>query len=152
LLATLAILAGMLLVPASALASPVLPGNSSDAAHEETVGDVAYQNAPQPDRQYVFSVGFVDRVSAESLTLRFDDGATETYRLNGATEIQTQNGDELRRADLAVGEMAIVLSVENDPTAVTVVSGGAEGFHDAGPADIRGHDERECADCDAHAP
>ena len=102
--------------------------------------------------QYVFSVGIVEAVTADRLTLRFDDGMTETYTVNGATTVQTQNGDTLRVADLAVGEMAIVLTVEDDPVAVTIVSGGADGFHEAGPADIRGHDERECAACDAHAP
>jgi hypothetical protein len=106
----------------------------------------------QASEQYVFSMGIVDQVGADRLTLRFDDGVTETYTLNGATTIQTQNGDELRVADLEVGEMAIVLTVENDPLAVTIVSGGAAGFHEAGPADIRGHDERECTACDAHAP
>ena len=112
----------------------------------------APDTAQQADRQYVFSVGYVDRVGTDALTLRFDDGATETYHLNDTTAIQTQNGDELRRSDLEVGEMAIVLSVENDPTALTVVSGGAAGFHEAGPADIRGHDQPECGECDAHAP
>lgn len=102
--------------------------------------------------QYVFSMGIVEAVSADRLTLRFDDGVTETYTVNGATTIQTQNGDALRVADLEVGEVAIVLTVENDPVALTIVSGGMGGFHEAGPADIRGHDERECAACDAHAP
>ena len=102
--------------------------------------------------QYVFSMGVVDRMSADALTLRFGDGETETYALDGATTIQTQNGDALDLADLAVGDMVIVLTVENDRTAVTIVSGGEEGFHDAGPGDIRGHDEDECGSCDAHAP
>lgn len=102
--------------------------------------------------QYVFSMGVVDRVGAETLTIRFADGDTETYRLDGATTFQTQNGDALSAGDLAVGEMVIVLTAEDDSLAVTVVSGGEEGFHAVGPADIRGHDERECAACDAHSP
>ena len=106
----------------------------------------------QASEQYVFSVGIVARVGADTLTLRFDDGVTETYRLDRATTIQTQNADALRLADLEVGQMAIVLTVENDSMAVTIVSGGEEGFHDAGPGDIRGHDERECAAYDAHSP
>lgn len=108
--------------------------------------------AVRASEQYVFSMGIVDAVSADWLTLRFAEGATETYRLNGATLVQTQNGDALRVADLEVGEVVIVLTVEHDPLAVTIVSGGMEGFHEAGPADIRGHDDRECAACDAHAP
>ena len=106
----------------------------------------------QASEQYVFSVGIVDRIGADALTLRFDDGDTETYRLDRATTIQTQHGDALRLADLEIGQMAIVLTVENDSMAVTIVSGGEEGFHDAGPGDIRGHDERECAADDAHSP
>ena len=102
--------------------------------------------------QYVFSMGIVDRVTATTLTLRFDDGTTETYTLDGTTTIQTQNGDALRLDDIEAGEMVIVLTVENDPLAVTIVSGGEAGFHEAGPADIRGHDERECVACDAHSP
>ena len=103
----------------------------------------------QASEQYVFSVGIVDRVGADTLTLRFDDGVTETYRLDRATTIQSQNGDALRLADLEGGQMAIVLTVEKDSMAVTIVSGGEEGFHDAGPSDIRGHDKRECEACDA---
>ena len=112
----------------------------------------AHAPCVRASEQYVFSVGIVEAVTADRLILRFDDGMTETYTVNGATTVQTQNGDTLRVADLAVGEMAIVLTVEDDPVAVTIVSGGADGFHEAGPADIRGHDERECAACDAHAP
>src|SRR5215210_3429903 len=77
--------------------------------------------------QYVFSVGIVDRVSNGSLTLRFDDGSTETYTVDSKTAIQSQNADALTLADLEIGEMAIVLTVENDPLAVTVVSGGQDG-------------------------
>ena len=105
----------------------------------------------EASEQYVFSMGIVDAVGADRLTLRFADGVTETYTLDGATTVQTQNGDALRVADLEVGEMVIVLTVENDPVAVTIVSGGADGFHDAGPRDIRGHDEPECDTCDADA-
>lgn len=102
--------------------------------------------------QYVFSMGIVDRVDAETLTIRFADGDTETFRLDGTTTFQTQNGDALSLTDLEVGEMVIVLTVEDDSLAVTVVSGGDEGFHAVGPGDIQGHDERECAACDAHSP
>jgi hypothetical protein len=117
------------------------------AASEAAVGTDA-----RVDEQYVFSVGVVDRVSVNSLTLRFADGATETYTLNGSTTVQSQNGDTLNVADLEMGEMVIVLSLENDPLARTIVSGGDAGFHEATPADIRGHDQRECTECDAHAP
>ena len=141
-----ALLAGLLLMLTAIGGVPAIPAHAASAPLLVLATDV------RAGEQYVFSMGIVDRVSAESLTLRFDDGYTETYTLNGATTIQTQNGDALSLADLEVGEMVIVLTVENDPVAVTIVSGGAEGFHDAGPGDIRGHDEDECASCDAHSP
>ncbi len=149
-----ALLAGLVMLAAVGgwLAAPVHAGSApflEDAAPASQTADATDVGASE---QYVFSMGVVDTVSADELTLRFADGDTETYTLDGATTIQTQNGDALRVADLEVGEMVIVLTVENDPLAVTIVSGGAEGFHEAGPADIRGHDERECAACDAHTP
>jgi hypothetical protein len=142
----LVLLGGTAIAPASAAAAPLSPTEAPLMTRQET--------ATQADssKEYVFSVGTVDRVSADSLTLRFDDGSTETYRLNATTAVQSQNGDALTRTDLKIGEIAIVLNVQNDPTALTVVSGGSAGFHEAGPADIRGHDQRECAECDAHAP
>jgi len=106
-------------------------------------------SATRADEQYVFSVGIVDRVGNGSLTLRFDDGSTQTYTVDNKTTIQSQDADALTLADLEIGEMAIVLTIKDDPLAVTVVSGGAAGFHEAGPADIRGHDAGECMACDA---
>ena len=149
-----ALAAGLTLLAAVVASAPA----PAYAASRPVVADTAYASRPatapgiRASEQYVFSMGVVDAVGADRLTLRFADGATETYRLNGATTVQTRNGDALRPADLAVGELVIVLTVENDPLAVTIVSGGRDGFHAAGPADIRGHEEPECAACDAHAP
>ena len=140
-----ALLAGLLMLTAIG-GVPAIPAHAASAPLLVLATDV------RAGEQYVFSMGIVDRVSAESLTLRFDDGYTETYTLNGATTIQTQNGDALSLADLEVGEMVIVLTVQNESLAVTIVSGGEEGFHEAGPGDIQGHDEPECASYDAHAP
>ena len=142
----LALVSGTAMTPARAAAAPLSPAEAAPMTPQETATQVG------SNKDYVFSVGTVDRLSADSLTLRFDDGSTETYALNATTAVQSQNGDALTRNDLQVGEMAIVLNVEHDPTALTVVSGGAAGFHEAGPADIRGHDQPECGDCDAHAP
>jgi hypothetical protein len=136
---------GLWATPVHALALP-RPADAHAASRPASDLDL------RASEQYVFSMGVVDRVGAETLTIRFADGDTETYRLDGATTFQTQNGDALGVSDLAVGEMVIVLTVEDDSLAVTVVSGGDEGFHAVGPADIRGHDERECAECDAHSP
>lgn len=115
---------------------------------------------PQPEQQppaqerrdYVFSVGILDQVSTDTVTLRFEDGATETYGVDSATSVQGQNADAQSLADLEPGTMVIVIANEHDATAVTIVNGGPEGFHEAGPADIRGHDQPECLPCDAEGP
>jgi hypothetical protein len=127
-------------------ASPAEPGATAVVVPPTTM------TAIRADEQYVFSMGIVEQVSVSSLTIGFGDGASETYALSRETTVQTQNGDALRPADLKIGEMVIVFSVENEATARTIVSGGAAGFHEAGPGDIRGHDTCECEDRDAHAP
>lgn len=98
-------------------------------------------------RDYVFSVGILERIDGRSITLRFDDGQTETFILDASTTIRTQNGDEQSLADLKVGNVVLVIAEEHSPVAVSVVNGGATGFHEAGPADIRGHDHDECGEC-----
>jgi hypothetical protein len=100
----------------------------------------------QDRRQYVFTIGILARVSDRAITLRFEDGQTETYTLDAATTIRTQNGDAESLADLKVGNMVLVIAEENTPLALTVVNGGEAGFHEAGPADIRGHDDA-CGAC-----
>lgn len=103
--------------------------------------------ALRDSRAYVFSVGILTRVEGRSITLRFDDGQTETFTLDASTTIRTQNGDEQTLADLKVGNTVLVIAEERSPVAVSVVNGGQTGFHEASPADIRGHEDDECADC-----
>jgi hypothetical protein len=42
--------------------------------------------------------------------------------------------------------MVVVIAREDDTTALTIVNSGDDGFHEAGPADIRGH-QNECMAC-----
>lgn len=116
-----------------------------------TQGHVSVQPIPTPtvraDTQLVFSVGTLTKVEQQTVTLSFDDGKTETYQLVPATAVQTQNGDAQAIADLDVGAMVVVIADETDFTALTIVNGGAAGFHEAGPADIRGHADA-CAACE----
>jgi len=142
----------LLMTVSDSSAAPVHAASSAALADTAFTSRLAAVPGIRASEQYVFTIGIVDRVSADALTLRFEDGATETYTLNGATTIQTQNGDALGLADLEIGDMVIVLTVENSSTAVTIVNGGENGFHAAGPGDIRGHDECECASCGAHSP
>ncbi|MCC7371408.1 MAG: hypothetical protein IT306_23520 [Chloroflexi bacterium] len=96
----------------------------------------------------VYSLGELAAVDARSITLTFDGGATETYRLTQRTTIQTQNGDTQTVQDLDIGAMVVVISHEDDPTAVTVVNGGDAGFHEPSQADLRGHEQdAPCAPC-----
>lgn len=117
-----------IVLPPAALAAPVV---SSEAR-----GNV----------DYVFSIGILERVDARSITVRFDDGQMETFMLDAATTIRTQNGDDLDRASLKPGYTVMVIAEENSPLAISIVNGGETGFLPAGPADIRGH-ERECPGC-----
>ena len=90
--------------------------------------------------EYVFSIGTLVKVDQRSITLGFEDGTTETYRIGPKTTFRSQNGDERKLADLQISEPVLVIAMDGDPTAVTVVDGGPAGFHEAGPADIRGHE------------
>jgi hypothetical protein len=97
--------------------------------------------------QLVFSMGLLTAVDAQAVTLTFADGQTETFKIVPQTTIQTQNGDAQRLSDLDIGNMVVVIAREADPTALTIVNGGDTGFHEAGPADIRGHENDACAPC-----
>jgi hypothetical protein len=91
-------------------------------------------------REYVYSIGVLVKVDQGAITLAFDDGTTETYRIGRDTTFQSQNADERKLADLKVGNPVTVIAAEGDSTAYTVIDGGPDGFHEAGPADIRGHE------------
>src|SRR5262249_24446895 len=133
-LAGLLVLLGLRGLPATVVlaASPASadPGGSSGHAA------AASPAASQP--QYVYSVGIIAGVNDRSLTLRFDGGQTQTYTVDGSTTLQTQNADAQQLTDLKLGNVALVLAAENDSHAVVVVNGGADGFHEATPADMRG--------------
>jgi hypothetical protein len=95
----------------------------------------------------VFSIGVLVKVDQRTITLGFEDGSTETYRIGPQTTFQSQNADERTLADLEIGNPVLIITMEGDPMAVSVVDGGPTGFPDeAGPADIRGH-EGTCAGC-----
>jgi hypothetical protein len=145
-LATLMLLLGVTLLPTTAAQAATSAGMLQH--------HVSAQPIPTPsvraDTQLVFSVGTLSRVEQQTVTVAFDDGQTETYRLVPGTTIQTQNGDAQVLADLDVGSTIVVIADETDLTALTIVNGGDAGFHDAGPADIRGHTE-ECASCEPTA-
>jgi len=110
--------------------------------------------AARAAESYVFSIGVLVKVDQRSITLGFEGGATETYQIGPATTFRSQDGDERRLEDFEMFDPVLVISAEDDPTAVTVVDGGPAGFHAAGPEDIRGH-EGGCvcsAESDEHLP
>jgi hypothetical protein len=92
------------------------------------------------DESYVYSIGTLVKVDQRSITLGFEGGDTETYKIGPATTFRTQDGDERSLQDLAISEPVLIITADGDSTAVTVVDGGPAGFHEAGPADIRGHE------------
>ncbi len=145
-LATLMLLLGVALLPTAAAQAAAPVGLSQQ--------QVTAQPVPTPtvrsDTQLVFSVGTLSNIEKQTVTLAFDDGQTETYRLVPGTTFQTQNGDAQELADLDVGSTVVVIADETNLTALTIVNGGESGFHDAGPADIRGHADA-CAACEPTA-
>ena len=91
--------------------------------------------------EYVFSIGVLVKVERGAITLGFDDGTQETYRIGPETTIRSPNADERTLADLEIGNPILIVTAEGHQTAVSVVDGGPTGFPDeAGPADIRGHE------------
>lgn len=129
------------LTPAATVAEAAQPLQQAPASR------VALTPTPAPEGaqavQLVFSMGQLAAVDARTVTLTFADGQAETYLLAPETTIQTQNGDAQTVADLDLGAMVVVIAREDDPTALTIVNGGDTGFHEAGPSDIRGHQD-EC--------
>ncbi len=98
--------------------------------------------------------GTVDSVSGTSVTVKSEDGFTQTYAVNGETKIikvparaadgspaKGDDGKRLRPAEVAIGEIATGESVRisgvksgNDVTARRIVEGAA-----AGPGKGHGH-------------
>jgi hypothetical protein len=120
--ASLILLLGSAVVASPAMAAPLPSGTIRD------------------QQQYVFTMGVVARLGRDSVTLRFEDGQTETYLLNDATTFQTEAGNASTAADLDVGDMVMVVTPENASTAITIVDAGDRGFDAGGPFDI-GTDE-----------
>src|SRR5262245_2278714 len=91
--------------------------------------------------EYVFSIGMLVKFDQRTITLGFEDGTTETYRIGPETTIRSQTGDVRSLAEFEVGNPVLVVAAEDDQTAFTVVDAGPNGFPtEAGPADIRGHE------------
>jgi hypothetical protein len=110
--------------------SPAVTRGTADAT------GIPVEPSIRDDRQYVFSIGILARVTDGTIALRFDDGQTQTYRVDAATTIHTPNGDVEHLADLAVGNMVLVITEEHQATAVTVVNSGGPRFAEGGPYDI----------------
>jgi len=88
------------------------------------------------DRQYVYTMGVLADVRRDTITLRFDDGQTQRFAVNTATTIHRADGEPQSVANLAVGEMVIVITEQDDTTAVTIVNSDASSFSASGPFDI----------------
>ena len=92
------------------------------------------------DRQYVFSIGIVLRVTYDAITVRFEDGQTTTYEVGEATTIHTSTGHLESVSDLDVGNMVIVITEEHKTKALIIVNSGDRAFPEGGPYDIGEHE------------
>ena len=132
---SLALLVGLGMCPAIVHAATSTPATATiqttPASPVTTVQD-------QP--QLVFTMGTVARVGHDAVTLRFEDGQTETYNVGAATTFQTQDGDAATLQDLDVGDMAMIITSEGSSTASVIVDGGNTGFNAGGPYDIGEHE------------
>lgn len=135
------VLAGCLPTPSIVEAAPA--GHFLAAAEATPTSSGERANADQ----IVFSMGLLAAIDTQTVTLTFADGQAETFKIAPQTTIQTQNGDAQRISDLDIGNMVVVIAREDDPTALTIVNGGDAGFHEADPADMRGHENDACAAC-----
>src|SRR4051812_28366961 len=85
--------------PSTAFAS------SEPAAPSAPIGatpPASSSTAVQAQPQLVFTMGTVAKLDQNAVTLRFEDGQTETYRVGAATTIQKQDGGAATFADLDV--------------------------------------------------
>jgi hypothetical protein len=92
------------------------------------------------DRQYVYSMGILIRVTDDAITIRFEDGQTTTYDVDDVTTIHTPNGHLESVGDLDVGNMVIVITEEHKTKAVVIVNSGNRAFSEGGPYDIGEHE------------
>jgi hypothetical protein len=114
------------------------------------VGSIGVAHASE---SYVYSIGVLVKIDQRTITLGFEGGDTETYKIGPSTTFRSQDGDERKLEDLAISEPVLIITADGDPTAVTIVDGGPAGFHEAGPADIRGHENGcVCGDKPAEGP
>lgn len=86
------------------------------------------------------SPGTVNAVSDTSLTLAANDGSTKTFTLDGETVIRgkpdtSTPGNRPAPTTLKQGDMVVVVTKNDEPTAKFIMSAGAEGF---GPRGGRG--------------
>lgn len=114
--------------------SPAAPPGAVYAAGRPVTPDL------RGDRQYVFSMGILVRVTYEAITVRFEDGQTVTYDVDDATTIHTPNGYLESVPDLHVGNMVIVITEEHKTKALTIVNSGDRAFSEGGPYDIGEHE------------
>lgn len=79
--------------------------------------------------------GRATAVSGTSLTIAANDGTTKTYTLDSNTLIRGKNvqgGDQATQANLANGDLVVVVTQNNSTTAKAVMNGGKDGFPSGG--------------------
>jgi hypothetical protein len=128
-----ALLIGSALTVRSAQAKAL---SSQDSQATAAIPSPAAKGQPQ----LVFTMGIVAGVGRDAVTLRFEDGQTETYQWNDTTTFQTEAGAAATVGDLNVGDMVMIVAPEDSSTAMTIVNAGDRGFDAGGPFDIGSHE------------
>ncbi len=80
--------------------------------------------------------GTATAVSATSLTIAANDGATKTFSLDDKTVIRgkrVQGGAQATQPTLAKDDKVVVMTIDGSSTATAVMVGGGDGFGPAGP-------------------
>jgi hypothetical protein len=131
--AGLALATGVAIVPSTTHAATTSPSDSS-----AVTTPAASTSAAPSQPQLEFTMGTVAHVDHDAVTLRFEDGQTETYIVGSTTTFQTQDGSAATLADLDVGDMAMIITSEGSSTAAVIVDAGDTGFDAGGPYDIGG--------------
>ncbi len=75
--------------------------------------------------------GSVSAVGSNSLTLAANDGTTKSFTLNDKTMIRgkaAQGSSQTSQASLTKDDKVIVVTLNNDNTALAVIDGGTNGF------------------------
>ncbi|MCB0914828.1 MAG: hypothetical protein H6525_03395 [Actinobacteria bacterium] len=98
-------------------------GFGGPGGREMLHGEATVENPDGGTEQVRTVRGEVTEVSDTSITVRASDGFTQTFAINGDTEVRVGRGDSSSIADVAVGYQAMVAGVVSGDTATARMVG-----------------------------